>query len=226
MALLHIVSWNVQKRTLSASFYHTFEALVKSCPADLLLFQEARMPHDRLPTPLRGYFHAMGSNFARFRHRFGVLTLSHMEPIETYSYHSKVRELGFATRKSALLTRYRLAGDETLSLLNIHAINFVPYRLFARELDAISHLLDDVVETRLVVAGDFNTWSPKRRAYLEEVMARHSLHHVHPRHARAVKSVLGEPLDHIFYRGIVLMDAFVLETPVSDHNPICAKFRV
>jgi endonuclease/exonuclease/phosphatase (EEP) superfamily protein YafD len=58
------------------------------------------------------------------------------------------------------------------------------------------------------------------------MMERFGLHRALPKNEKMIKSVLGQPLDHVYYRGLTLTDALVIDTPVSDHNPIFTKFLV
>lgn len=220
-----MLCWNVQKRTLTASFQQAFAELEERFPTDIWLLQEMRMDHGRLPPGFGHLHHARSCNIRRKTLCYGVATFSTL-PIEASTpYLSQVRELGVATRKSALLTLHRL-GNERVAVLNLHVINFVPYRLFERELDRLCGFLRQHEKERIVVAGDFNTWSPKRRKRLEEAMRREGMERAEPVDERYVKRVLGAPLDHIYYRNLELVEAFAVSVPVSDHNPIWAKFRL
>ena len=220
-----VLCWNVQKRTLTARFQHAFAELAERFPADIWLLQEMRMDHGRIPPGFGHLHHARSCNIHRRRLCYGVATFSTL-PIETsLPYLSRVRELGVATRKSALLTLHRL-GEGRVAVLNLHVVNFVPYRLFEEELERLCQLLHRHAKVPFVVAGDFNTWSPKRQKRLAEVMAREGMRRAEPEDARQVKRVLGGPLDHVYYRSLELLEARAVAVPVSDHNPIWAKFRL
>ncbi|WP_457592854.1 endonuclease/exonuclease/phosphatase family protein [Hydrogenimonas sp.] len=216
--------WNIQKRSLSTEFQREFLHLLKLYPSSLIALQEVKISESCIPGHFQNFFHALSCNFVRNRHRFGVMTLSSLEFTVHTHFTTHVREAGIATKKSALLTRHTLDNGSTLALLNLHAINFVPHRLFVRELTRITELIGSVEESSLIVAGDFNTWSQKRQKSLEEMTRRFGLKRVVPENEKDIKSILGRPLDHIYYRGLKPESAQVIDTPVSDHNPIYARF--
>ncbi len=216
--------WNIQKRSLSSEFQREFLHLLKQYPSQLIALQEVKISESGTPGHFEHLFNALSCNFVRNRHRFGVMTLSNLEFSVHTHFKTKAKELGVATKKSALLTRHTLHDGSALALLNLHAINFVPHRLFVMELKRVTELIESVEERSLIVAGDFNTWSRKRQLSLEEAMRRYGLKRVVPANEKDIKSVLGRPLDHIYYRGLKAESAVVIDTPISDHNPIYARF--
>ncbi|WP_456404119.1 endonuclease/exonuclease/phosphatase family protein [Hydrogenimonas sp.] len=218
--------WNIQKRSLAEEFRREFLHLLKHYPSDIIALQEVKIPETGAPGHFQPFSRALSCNFVRNRHHFGVMTLSKL-PLTTHSpFTTKVREAVIATKKSALLSRHTLPGGETLALLNLHAINFVPHRLFVRELTRISEWIGSIEERYALVAGDFNTWSRKRQISLDGVMREHGLERLMPENEKSIKSILGMPLDHIYYRGLTPLAASVIDTPISDHNPIYARFSV
>jgi len=216
--------WNIQKRSLSAEFQREFSHLLKIYPSDLIALQEVKIPHTGVPVHFEHFGHALSCNFIRNRHLFGVMTLSKLPIVKRTLFTTRVREAGIATKKSALLSRHTLYNGKSLALLNLHAINFVPHRLFAKELERITELIESVEEESFIVAGDFNTWSPKRERSIEKVTERSGLIRLRPDNERDIKSILGMPLDHIYYRGLKPLLSTVIDTPVSDHNPIYVRF--
>ncbi len=220
-----VLCWNVQKRTLTARFQHVFLELAERFPSDIWLLQEMKMDHGRLPPGFGHLHYARSCNIRRKTLCYGVATFSTL-PIEVSApYLSQVRELGVATRKSALLTHHRM-GEERVAVLNLHVVNFVPYRLFEEELERLCAFLRRHERERIVVAGDFNTWNSKRRGRLATAMEREGMERAEPADARQIKRVLGSPLDHVYYRNLKLVEARAVAVPVSDHNPIWAKFRL
>ncbi len=216
--------WNIQKRSLSAEFQREFSRLLKIYPSDLIALQEVKIPETGIPGHFEHFGHALSCNFVHNRHRFGVMTLSKLPFLTRTLFTTKIREAGIATKKSALLSRHTLYGCKSLALLNLHAINFVPHRLFAKELGRITELIESVEEESFIVAGDFNTWSPKRQKSIEKVTESSGLIRLRPENEKEIKSILGMPLDHIYYRGLRPVLSTVIDTPVSDHNPIYVRF--
>ena len=224
---ISLLCWNIQKRSMTKKFQHVFENLLERHPSHIVAIQEVRLPHQgHMPHLFKAFSHALSCNIVRNRECFGVMTLSRYPLLASEPYLSQMKEIGFATRKSAVLTKHLLPNGKTLALLNVHAINFVPYRLFERELERLSLLLAKSEERYLIVAGDFNTWSEKRQRLLCRLMRMHRLKKAKLQNASDIKSILGKPLDHIYYRGLRLEHALVIDTPVSDHNPIHALFSV
>jgi endonuclease/exonuclease/phosphatase (EEP) superfamily protein YafD len=77
----------------------------------------------------------------------------------------------------------------------------------------------------VILAGDFNTWSVARRRAVDAIALRLGL--------RAVSldpdersRFLGEPVDQIYYRGLVPGAASAVPVRSSDHNPVSAVFRL
>ncbi|WP_456451920.1 endonuclease/exonuclease/phosphatase family protein [Hydrogenimonas sp.] len=221
-----LLCWNIQKKSADPRFARAFEELWLRYRFEIAALQEAALPEGgHLPLPFEGFEAAASCNLRLPRRRYGVLTLSKAPMRACHPYLSGVREAGFATRKSALLTHHDIGG-EAVALLNLHALNFVPYRLFAQELERLASFLAPLQSDRLVVAGDFNTWSRKRQGVLEEMMGVFDLERVAPSGAGHLKAVLGKPLDHVYVRGLAVVRAEAVPTAVSDHNPIVATFAL
>ena len=56
-------------------------------------------------------------------------------------------------------------------------------------------------------------------------MAQYDLHAVPLQSDQRVR-FLGQPLDHVFSRGVQILTANVLAVKSSDHNPILLEFRI
>jgi endonuclease/exonuclease/phosphatase (EEP) superfamily protein YafD len=72
-----------------------------------------------------------------------------------------------------------------------------------------------------VLAGDFNTWSEERHNVLNEIARRLGMTSVDlvPDGRRRT---FGRHLDHLFVRGLRVLNAHAPEVKSSDHNPIFA----
>lgn len=140
------------------------------------------------------------------------------------------------TPKLALLTRYQLPAPspqlpeparaapapgpaqpvpfdqlEELLVVNVHAINFAGYANFVEQIERIEHALADHGGPMLV-AGDFNTWTSRRRRRLDDMMRNAALDPVEfPADPRRT------PLDHAFTRGLEVRQPEVQPTRASDH---------
>lgn len=221
-----LLCWNIQKRSLTQEFQREFAHLLKEYPSQIVALQEVKVAQGSIPGHFQHFWQAHSFNFTRSRHNFGVMTLSTLPILQQRPLKTRFKEVGVATRKSALLTYHKLSKQTKIALFNIHAINFVPYRLFAKELEKILERIEEVEERRLIVAGDFNTWSAKRERLLESALKEFDLEAIEPKNGGAGKSILGRVLDRIYYRALTPLLACVIETPVSDHNPIYASFTL
>ena len=128
--------------------------------------------------------------------------------------------------KASLITRYSLDGlGSELLIANIHGVNFTlgttAYRQQLADLKRI--LLKH--QGPLIVAGDFNSWSNRRNRAVDEVFNDLRLKQIDFEPAFR-KSFFGHPLDHVFYRGLLINSKRVHKLESSDHNPIQVNFRV
>lgn len=219
-----VLCWNTQKLTQTIRFQMALERVLEKFPSLFLLLQEAKLSANK-ELQLAHWSYAVAPNMQTRRSTFGVLTASQCAFTDAQPKLSNKREGMFATHKSYMLSYHPLANGESLLVVNVHAINFVRANLFFREIDLIK---DELLHHHgpLIVAGDFNVWSRKRRLHLlrfcRSVGLRQAIM-VDPHH---IKTYREHPLDFIFYRGLSLQETAAIDTTtVSDHNPIYAKFR-
>lgn len=216
---IRVLVWNVHKG-IDRNWIGDFRAMASD--SDLVLLQEAHL-HAGFAD---GLVHLprwdMVDAWNLDGQPTGVLTASHATPLSVRALEQ--REPLLRTDKSALLTEYRLVGTpETLLVANMHAINFtINTRAFRAQLTAVAELLRQH-DGPLIWSGDLNTWRGERRAIVDEIAASLGLTEVlfdGPR-----KQFGRFPLDHLFYRGLLLLDSKVPAVGSSDHNPLLVTFR-
>ena len=166
----------------------------------------------------------MASSFLYESNDIGVLVASRVAPVASCTQRSL--EPIIRIPKSVVLTWLQIAGrNETLVVANIHAINF--------EIGTVSYgaqiaSMADVLSRHkgpILVAGDFNTWSDERGRLVEETFTRLGM--VEVRFSTDERSLfLGRHVDHIYIRGLGVMDAGAIPVASSDHNPIMATFQI
>ena len=142
-----------------------------------------------------------------------VCNLSHIEP-------------WLRTPKASLITSYPLKGrDENLLVANIHAVNFALGMKGFR--DQINTIVKQLRKHNgpIVVGGDLNTWNKKRLRYVGNVLGQLGLKPVIFNKSE-VKQFSGNSLDHIYYRGLDLLDSHVNKVESSDHNMLVAEFAI
>lgn len=220
-----MLCWNVYKNNLRHPKFQDFlhkEVLPKA--VDFILFQEANFRdnhHFELP-----YFSYDAAANLEFRKEFyGVLTASRMGSSSAQAYLSEGRESILGPHKSLLLSDYSFDDGTPLLILNVHAINFRENQHYGRELERFLELVESY-SGPMVLAGDFNSWSKNRMEKLYKVAQRLSLAAVAFEKTGKVKSFMGKNLDFVFYRGLELVEAEVMdEHKLSDHNPLFVRFK-
>lgn len=216
---LRVLSWNVHK----AKHTDLQSALERyAAENDVLLLQEAV-----LDTPVRealsrtGFSWQMADAFALGGLKRGVLVAARIAPVDGRAL--RTFEPLFPIPKSAIITRYRLAGRrEQLAVANLHGINFsLGLGRFREQLNDIAEELKDH-DGPIIFGGDFNTWSVLRHEVLGEVTKRLGLAGVDPVPDDR-RRAFGRHLDHLFVRGFSVIDAASPEVKSSDHSPILVR---
>jgi endonuclease/exonuclease/phosphatase (EEP) superfamily protein YafD len=171
-----------------------------------------------------GHYWNLASAFALDGLPTGVMTAATVPPIAVCSLRQDEPLLRLP--KAASVTRYRLAGrTETLLVANIHSVNFtLALDAYVGQLEA---LVTELAEHRgpLILAGDLNTWTDRRREAVEAAAAALRLDEVAlaPDHRRLF---LGKQVDRVYVRGLETLAARAIEVRSSDHNPVSALLRV
>ncbi len=220
-----LLIWNVHKENQTQKFQNIFHELMLSYSIDFLLFQEIRYSK-RSSFILKEYSYVLASNIETSKDIFGVLTASKVSFKKIERQKTSQKELGFLTHKSLLITQHPLPNEKSLCIVNIHSINFVSLKVFTQELKRLCNLLINF-NGPLIIAGDFNTWSSGRMKEIENFKNKLFLKYTDIQEKHHIKHTFAKPLDHLFYRGLELIQAKAIDTAqVSDHNPIYANFKV
>ncbi len=217
-----VLVWNVHKENTTKEFENTLQSLLENYNPDIVLFQEAVLQdHNNL----KGYAKEHSDNIKLPHKTFGVLSASKFDIIEKDDITTTYKEFFVATKKTLLITTHKIF-DKTVTVVNIHAINFVPQKLFEKELNRLYEKLK-YIDTPLIIAGDFNTWSKKRLSFLNDFAKHLGMNLAEIKDAHNIKCFGNKPLDHILYKNVTLKEAFAIDTKnVSDHNAILALFMI
>lgn len=223
---IDVLLWNVfkcQKR----GWQEDFKQLISN--KDLVLLQEAI-----LNSPFDGHFeksfHHQWIMARSFRHvktniETGVKTGASVAANKHYFSASEHCEPLSKTKKMLLATEYPLDGHEqALLVVNSHLINFVSFNKFKAHLDQVFQTLEHH-DGPILLAGDFNTWNGKRLRYFNALATLFSL-----TEATMIRqprlSHLFRHLDHVYYRGLDIVDTTVhTHIHSSDHYPISLTMR-
>jgi endonuclease/exonuclease/phosphatase (EEP) superfamily protein YafD len=123
--------------------------------------------------------------------------------------------------KVTLITSYPIANtDKLLTVVNLHAINFVSSKSFRIEMQRIYDAIKNI-PSPLVFAGDFNTWNNDRIVILDEFSKKLGLSEAKFSPDNRMR-FNGFPLDHFLYtKDIKITNARVDEFyQGSDHKPL------
>jgi endonuclease/exonuclease/phosphatase (EEP) superfamily protein YafD len=208
-----LLCWNIHKQRKRT---FTDELRRFGTGIELFVLQEAiEDPRAWTLTPgARTWTLVIAFEYGRDRVATGVATGSAAAPVDERALLSPVREPVIRTPKSTLLSWIEIVGSaQPLLLVNLHAINFRMAPALAAQLQS----LDAVIEAHrgpLVVAGDFNTWSRRRRVVVEAFVARHALMRAFPGITEVTR------FDQVYLRGLVVRDARVLQSRSSDHDAL------
>jgi endonuclease/exonuclease/phosphatase (EEP) superfamily protein YafD len=174
----------------------------------------------------------MASSFLLGADDNGVLTATRIAPIA--SCVQRAVEPLIRIPKSAVIswlpitdtrTDTRTGSRETLAIANVHSINFeLAPDAYRAQLEALADALAGH-RGPIIFAGDFNTWNDARDGVVAEIAARLGLTELTLRvDQRAV--FFGRHLDHIFIRGLQLIDVGAIPVTSSDHNPLATTLRI
>ncbi|GGE92580.1 endonuclease/exonuclease/phosphatase family protein [Shewanella carassii] len=218
-----VLIWNIQKQQ-NGLWRSRLDEFAEA--RQLVLLQEASLDP--------GMYHYLISAkwFWRFVNAFsvldtpaGVMNLSRSAPLSSCGY--RTLEPWLRLPKTALVAKYLLSNGTSLTVVNVHGINFsVGIEEYRQQLKSLTEALaGEKITDPIILAGDFNTWSGERSQLLARLVSSLGLKEAHFVEDNRVR-VLGYPLDHLFYRGLKPKELYVPETEVSDHNPIIANFVI
>lgn len=225
--MLRVLVWNIFKAKRS-NWLSDFTQLSRDC--NLVLLQEAISN-----APTDGHFNSSVSHewvmAGSHQHPVsdvvtGVKSGSTAEAQKVQVHRSNYYEPVVKTQKLLLETHYSLAEkSQQLMVLNMHAINFVGVRKYVDQLEQLQGALKSH-SGPVLLAGDFNTWNPKRLSLFRECAAEANLVEASMARRSNIRH-LHQHLDHVFYRGLSLYSIESLANiSSSDHAPIKATFRV
>ena len=246
-----LLNWNIEKGN-SPEWIEDLSGLADE--AGVLLFQEAALDPkvSRLGLPVGFSQHQyFAAGYRQGETHTGVLTVSPWAAGDHCALTAWEPWLG--TPKATGITRFLLADDgknglnprmdaiadsveqlhdpgivvgkKILMIVNVHAVNFaVGLEAYAEQFEEIGEVIG-AHDGPLIVAGDFNTWSVERQAWLDTFADLHQLHAVEFEPDRRT-TIFSRPIDHIYSRGLVIVDARAVPVGSSDHNPLLIKVQI
>jgi endonuclease/exonuclease/phosphatase (EEP) superfamily protein YafD len=219
---LNVLVWNIYKQN-RATWQSELDKF--SQDAQLVLLQEASMTLSLKEwISQKQWGGTQADAFRVFGESAGVLNLGRQMPVLACAYTEL--EPWLRLPKSAIYALYRLSDGQTLAVVNLHAVNFTyGTQEYTNQLEALLVQLK-THQGPLIVGGDFNSWSQARMDTLTAALNRVGLKEVLFEPDHRVQFVTGLVLDHLFYRGLTLLNAKAPVTDASDHNPLLASFSL
>jgi endonuclease/exonuclease/phosphatase (EEP) superfamily protein YafD len=235
---LRILSWNIHKEVNDINWENDFIKIVRDNKnPNIILLQEVRLEKNIIEI-LKDDLE-MGWEFApnlyqeKYGAYSGVLTASSIKPTMVKPALSNGTEPFTKTRKPVLFTKYNLGlASFELLVVNIHGIDF---KIDLDEFkDQISYVAGAVMEHDgpVIMAGDFNTWSEDRLKHLYKIVKELELVKIKfGSKSDYVKTIFGNPLDHIFISKEKLevvkgSQDVILDIKSSDHYPLFVELRI
>ncbi len=234
---IRLLNWNIHKEGGRRPWREEFARIVEEKAPNLVTFQEARIEPEfqrifKKTAPM-GWVCSPNTFMDLHDAYAGVLTASPFSPTAARPVLSKGIEPITNTTKAALFTTYTLRPSrKSLLLVNVHALNFqIGLASFKAQMDEIFGI---VAEHRgpVILAGDFNTWRPKRMAYVDLLATEAGLARVDfSPETHAIVSRSDIPLDHVYYseKDLAVTEGspdVIEETMTSDHKPLFVEFEL
>ena len=216
-----LLVWNLHKGQ-DAGWQQALNRLAQG--RDLLLLQEvlntqelAAQYSSRFPTAL------YASAFAYLQQQSGVEILSQFAP-HFYCAGSK-SEPWIRIPKVGAAMSLPLSNGQALLLVNVHLINFeINPTTYEEQLRTLTQLVSQH-QGPLVLSGDFNSWNGYRAQIIRKVINEFGLEEVSFEQDHRLR-FLGNPLDHVFVRGLNVLNATTEPTESSDHAPLLLEVKL
>lgn len=221
---INVLVWNIYKGGRE-SFVRDYSILSKN--KDIIVLQEGYLSSElkKLFNSHQGYEYYFATSFMDEDDLIptGVMTGSNIQATQVYFQRSKEKEPIYKTPKMTIFSEYAIAGyAKKLLVANIHGLNFTDAEYFLEQVDqAIRYIKKH--NGPVIFAGDFNTRDYPRINGLEKMIKDLGLIEVKFK-PDLRKTFLSYPLDHIYYKGLMLRSSKTYDVDGSDHAAMSAEF--
>ena len=218
---IRMVNWNIHRGSDPA---WTADLATMTGEPDLMIFQEASLNSHAWGVVASDQYRSFAPGYRTKRSVTGVMTVSAAQPLTQCNLVSL--EPWLRSRKATLITEYGLTGtDQTLLVVNTHAVNFTfGVRVFQEQIRQLQSVMSEHPGP-ILLSGDFNTWRGRRSKILHEMAESLGLAMLDYDEDHR-KRAFGQPLDHIYVRGLQVIDATTRRVGSSDHNPMSVRLRL
>jgi len=219
-ACINFLCWNI-KKGMKPNWKIDLQKLVND--KNMVIIQEAILHSDMAEVFDGSLYCSFAKGYKTKKRTTGLMTISKHKPIRRH--HLTCWEPWLATPKCTHITEYLLSDtEETLVVVNIHAINFtLGVRQFRKQINKVCAELSKH-NGPIILSGDFNTWRKKRMKILEKLAVKHGLDALSFNKDHR-KSVFGLRVDHVYVRSLMIEHTKTYNVKSSDHNPISAELR-
>lgn len=216
-----MVNWNIQK---GGDPGWTTDLTTFQGEPDLMILQEASLNSNAWGVVTTDQYHSFAPGYRTRRSLTGVMTVSAAKPLTQCNLVSM--EPWLRSPKATMITEYGLTGtDQTLLVVNMHAVSFTfGTRDFHEQIQQARSVVDQHAGP-LLLSGDFNTWRRRRSEILHEMTESLGLEMLDYDEDHRMR-VFGQPLDHIYVRGLEVLEATTRQMDSSDHNPMSVRLRL
>lgn len=216
-----LLVWNLHKGQ-DAGWQQALNRLAQG--RDLLLLQEVLNTQELAAQYSSRFATALyASAFAYLQQQSGVEILSQFAP-HFYCAGSK-SEPWIRIPKVGAAMSLPLSNGQALLLVNVHLINFeINPTTYEAQLRTLMQLVSQH-QGPLVLSGDFNSWNGYRAQIIQKVINEFGLEEVSFEQDHRLR-FLGNPLDHIFVRGLNVLNATTEPTESSDHAPLLLEVEL
>lgn len=225
---IRVLVWNIYKGEKD-NFDRDMKELASRY--DLLMIQEAVTTRMGVFKGLSGFRFDFGVSFGYKKDpsKFtGTMIGSNVSPDRTWIARTSETEPIIGTPKVLTMGTYKFAGRaDSLLLINIHGLNVTTHGPYIRHVElAIKQMKGH--RGPIVFAGDFNSRTTKRLQETRQMLSRLGFSEMSFRNDERMRGALGgEVLDHVFYRGLEIIDSEVLgHLESSDHKAMSFEARV
>lgn len=225
---LKVMVWNIYKGEMD-DFSQDMPRLATKF--DLLMIQEAVTTKMDIFESISGFAYSFGVSFGYKKdpNRFtGTMVGSTVNANREWIARTTEYEPIIGTPKVLTMGEYPLAGrDDSLLIVNIHGLNVTTHGPYIRHVElAIKQMKGH--KGPIIFAGDFNSRTTKRLEETREILSKIGFSEMSFRNDERMRGALGgEILDHVFYRGLQVIDSEVLgHLESSDHKAMVFEARV
>lgn len=198
---------------------------------DLMMIQEALTTRMDVFRSIPGVRYDFGISFGYKKdpNKFtGTMIGSKVNPARAWIARTTETEPIIGTPKVLTMATYKFMGrTESLLLINIHGLNVTTHGPYIRHVElAIEQMKGH--SGPIVFAGDFNSRTQRRLEETREMLSRLGFSEMSFRNDERMRGKLGgEILDHVFYRGLEIIDSEVLgHLESSDHKAMSFEARL